>query len=294
MSYLIPSDFNRLIQEVNLNQIISGNRTLVTQMEQTAITEAKSYLSAKYDVDKEFSNSAVYSPVALYKASNRVYLDASFYNPNNTYGINTLVLYTGKIFRCITAILVAEDFDSAKWQDLGPQYTIFYAQFPKPVFNIAGIYEIGDEVFWNNKTYTCKIATSGISHEVLIQLDSTNNIPYQNVFPDDTKNGAKFWTDNGAYQVPAGSILDTDYFTEGDNRNQQMIVYILDMLIYHLYRRIPPAVVPEIRILAYQTAVSWLNKVAKGDEVVADIVKKQPASGSRIRYGSRPKNENYY
>lgn len=407
MGYLIPSDYNRLIQEVNLSQIISGNSLLTAQAEATAIEEAKSYLRAKYDVDSEFSNSQVYNPQSTYNAGDRVYLNAAFYNPKKTYIQGELTLKSGIIYQCNTAILAAEEFDAAKWTVLGPQYQIFYANYPYKVFDLKKNYDKEDLVFWKNKTYECLISTMAIDHDMLIQYQTTNSVPYTNIFPDDAKNGAKYWKDLGTYTVPAGNLLTqnstetvtlfqaredeylqvgvtpglvagtseyiapaagqagtlvgwdysierilsgtmvkgTDYtknangfsltvaggtvfqpnerfvmrfvpitdqpvpvdttgvsasqiimtyFTEGDNRNQQIVVYILDMLIYHLYRRIPPAVVPEIRILAYQTAISWLGKVSKGDDVVANITKIQPPSGSRIRYGSRPKQENFY
>ena len=407
MGYLIPSDHNRLIQEVNLSQIISGNSLLTTQAEIAAIEEAKSYLRAKYDVDSEFSNTQEYNPQSTYSAGDRVYLNAPFYNPKKIYIQGQLVLKNGIVYQCNTAVTVAEEFDNGKWTALGSQYTIFYANYPEEKFDIKKNYEKGDKVFWKNKTYECIISTAAIDHATLIQYDATNNVPYKNIFPNDPKVGSKFWNDLGTYTVPAGNLLTqnstetvtlfqaredeflqvgvtpglvagqssyvapaagqpgslvgwdyslerilsgtmvpgTDYtknangftltvaggtefqpnekfvlrfvpitdqpvpvattgvsasqiimtyFTQGDNRNQQLVVYILDMLIYHLYRRIPPSVVPEIRVLAYQTAISWLGKVAKGDDIVASIEKLQPPSGSRIRYGSRPKQQNFY
>jgi len=295
MSYLIPSDFDRLIQEVSLSQIISGNSMLRSLAEDAAIEEAKSYLRAKYDVASEFTNTSLYSPVAAtYAAANRVYLDAPFYNDKKLYNINSLVLNTGKIYVCTTPVTVIEDFDPAKWTELGPRYSIFYAVYPKPLFNLLSTYVKDDEVYWNGKVYTCLIPTAIQSHDQVIQYPSISSIPFNNVFPDNPTSGAKYWGAGVAYTIPAGSLLNTTYFKLGDNRNQQIVLYILDMLIYHLYRRIPPAVVPEIRVLAYQTAISWFNKVAKGDDIIADIVKIQPPNGGRIRYGSRPKQENHY
>lgn len=407
MGYLIPSDPNRLIQEANLSQIISGNSLLTSMAENAAIEEAKSYLRAKYDVDSEFSNAQAYNPQSTYSAGDRVYLDAPFYNPKKTYIQGQLSLKNGIVYQCNTAVLAAEEFDSVKWTALGPQYTMFYANYPYDKFDLKKNYEKDDRVFWKNKSYECIIPTSGIDHATLIQYQSTNSVPYSNIFPNDPKSGAKYWKDLGTYTVPAGNLLTqnstetvtlfqaredeylqvgvtpglvagtseyvapasglagslvgwdysierilsgtlvkgvdyvknsngfsltiaggtefqpnerfvmrfvpiTDqpvpvattgvsasqiimtYFTQGDNRNQQLVVYILDMMIYHLYRRIPPSVVPEIRILAYQTAISWLGKVAKGDDVQASIEKIQPPNGQRIRYGSRPKQENHY
>ncbi len=278
MGYLVPSDYTRLIQEVNLNQVISGNALLKEQAESVAIEEAKSYLRAKYDVNSEFTNTGIYNPAATYKANNRVYLDAPFYNSKITYALNTMVLRQGKVYLCKVAIIIAEEFDDTHWTELGAQYDFFYCSLPKPLFDINGFYNKGDQVFWKDKTYTNVIATQPLTHDQAIQYASTNNFPLQNVFPDDTQNGIKYWGAGVAYSVAAGKILDTTFFTKGDNRNQQIVVYVMDMLIYHLYR----------------TAISWLNKVAKGNDVVADIAVIQPAQGERIRFGSRPKQENFY
>ncbi len=294
MSYLIPSDFDRLIQEVNLNQIISGNSMLRSLAEDAAIEEAKSYLRAKYDVAAEFTNTSVYNPIVIYQAAQRVYLDAPFYNDKKTYSFGDLVLNTGKVYICKVAINTPEDFNAAKFSELGPRYSIFYAVYPKPLFNLLSVYKKDDEVYWNGSTYTCLIPTSAQSHEQAIQYNSTNSYPFNNVFPDDETSGVKYWGAGVDYDIPSDSIRDATYFKLGDNRNQQIVLYILDMLIYHLYRRIPPAVVPEIRVLAYQTAISWFTKVAKGDDIIADIIKIQPPNGGRIRYGSRPKQENHY
>lgn len=294
MGYITSFDMNRLIQDVSLQQIISGNTSLRDKAITTAIEEIKSYLRAKFDIDKEYTDTLKYSPIVTYKATDRVYLDADTYSNSTTYSVNALVLYNGNVYKCTTAVATPENFDTGKWELLGAQYDIFYAVYPNPVFDLYKTYEKEDVIYWNNKTYTCKISTASLSHEDFIQYKNTSDIPPANYFPDDAANGSKYWIDNGAYTVPEDSILDDDYFISGDNRNQQLLIYTLDCAIYHMYRRIPPSIVPEIRILAYQTAMSWLNKVAKGEEVVPNLIKLQPLQGQRIRYGSRPKQENFY
>ena len=406
MGYIIASDYNRIVQDVTLQQIISGNTALKSTAELSAISEMKSYLSAKYDVDREFTNSQVYNPQVSYSAGDRVYLNAAAYSPSSTYTPGQLALQAGIVYQCTTSVTVSEVFDASKWASLGAQYDIYYANYPYPVFNMSKFYDKGGMVFWNNHTYTCKIATSNIDHQTLIQYQTTNGVPNVNVFPDDLKSGAIYWTDTGLYLVPPGNLLATGssqtttqlttredefikagvttgltvggttyaapllgqtgslfgwtytlervatgtmeegvdyvkgengfqllqagdsfqlnerfvfhflpianipvpvpttglsasqiigaYFTKGDNRNQQLVTYCLDIIIYTLYRRIPPSIVPEIRIMAYQTAISWLRNVSKGEDVVADIIKLQPKQGGRIRYGSNIKLQNNY
>ncbi len=404
MSYLIPNDIERVIQGVSLQQIISGNSVLVSQSESVAITEMKAYLRAKYDVSQEFTDSTVYNPSVSYKATNRVYLDAPAYIATSTYALNTLILQAGLVYYCSTVITVPESFTPAHWTLLGVRYQVFFASYPFPLFNITNNYTIGDNVFWKDRTYTCKIASQYLGQEGLIQYQKTYEVPYPNVFPDTPIEGSKYWTDNGAYNIPAGSLtvqtdvptyqffqsrvdlfitggvtsgfvagsttfidptatlkgwtyswervnggtltpgvdytvdadgkptligsgitvgngerfvfhfypvvsqstptplpsadtieqLVTTYFTVGDNRNQSLVVKCMDMMLYELYKRIPPAVVPELRVYAYEAAIKWLNNVAKGDEIIADIPKLQPPQGGRIRMGSNTKSINIY
>lgn len=60
-----------------------------------------------------------------------------------------------------------------------------------------------------------------------------------------------------------------DIFTpmegENDNRNALVVMYLIDMTVYHLHANISPENVPEIRHVRYQAAIDWLKKVAKGD-----------------------------
>jgi len=300
MGYLIQFDYERLIQDVTLKQIISTNGKLIPPAELAAITEVRSYLKAKYDVDSEFTDTSLYNHGATYKAANRVYLNAAFYNEKITYALNILTLRQGKVYVCTTAITVAEEFDADHWLLLGDQYDIFYCIYPKEVFELSKLYEKDDQVFWKGKVYICQIASRDINHDESIQYNSTNSFPYPNVFPDDPKNGVKYWGAGTTYTVPAGSLIPEDipepdiYWAKGDNRNQQLILFVLDILIYHLYRRIPPAIVPEIRIFAYQQAIAWLKNVSKGNDIVAEITRNQPPAGNMIRFGSRPKLENFY
>lgn len=405
MGYLIPSDYNRFIQDVSVSQVVSGNPAYQPMAEVAAQAEISSYLRQKYEVAKEFTNTSLYNPQATYSSADRVYLDATAYNALATYTQGQLTLQAGKIYQCTTTISVPEAFNSAHWVLLGLQFDLFYANYPFAVFNLYGTYKVGDQVFWNNHTYTCKVPTSQFDHDSLIQFNNTNNIPFKNVFPDDPINGAANWTDNGVFVIPAGNLLTTTpsetvqlfqgrddltlitgttvglvagtdtyvaplqgqpgslvgwhygierpgagtlipgtdytknangftllngvkfnpsekfvihfvpitdqpvpvdttglnafqiimtYFTKGDNRNQQMLMYMVDIVLYHLYSRIAPKSIPDLRVDRYNAAIIWLQKVAKDDGVTADLTKIQPKAGGRFRSGSNVKQVNSY
>lgn len=56
----------------------------------------------------------------------------------------------------------------------------------------------------------------------------------------------------------------------GTARNAEIVMYHVDMVLYHLHSRINPGQVPQIRHDRYQDALDWLAKVASGD-YLADL-----------------------
>ncbi|MEO2080617.1 MAG: phage protein Gp36 family protein [Leeuwenhoekiella sp.] len=74
-----------------------------------------------------------------------------------------------------------------------------------------------------------------------------------------------------AAQVEMESYLRNRYDTglifeaEGDNRNALVVMYMVDIAVYHLHANISPENVPEIRQIRYDAAIDWLKRVAKGD-----------------------------
>lgn len=293
MSYIIPHDYLAQIQPTQRAQLTSDATTLA-QAENRAIAEVKSHLVQKYIVDSEFTNTAQWSNTVAYTATNRIYLDATAYSLSSTYAIGALVLQAGNVYRCSTAIITPEAFNIAKWTLIGAQYTIFYGSYPKSLFNLYNYYTQGDEVFYNGKTYTCKISSMPLTHETELQFITYENIPAYNVFPDDPVEGAKYWTDNGAYTIPAGTLpTNTTYWTQGDNRNQQILGYTIDIVLYYLHVRIAPMNIPQLRLDNYDIAKQMLKDFAKG-VVTLDMQKIQPKQGNSIRWGGNVKNINSY
>ena len=48
------------------------------------------------------------------------------------------------------------------------------------------------------------------------------------------------------------------------DRSTLIVLYMVDIALYHLHSNITPDNVPEIRYLRYQRAMEWLKKVADG------------------------------
>jgi hypothetical protein len=292
MAYLILSDYKKQIQTDNLNQVIGNDLAVLHTAELQAIEEAFGYLSQKYDTSMEFTSTDVWAAGVTYKAAARVYLDAAAYNAASTYNVGALALYGGKVYRCITQITVPEAWNAAKWSALGDQYDIFYATYPKPVFDYMALYRVGDQVFWKDKVYTCQRAS--IDYGDNIQFRVIENIPYPNVFPDDPLNGVIYWGVGTAYSIPAGTLpTDAAKWTAGDNRTQSVLMTVIDICLYHVHSRISPRNIPDLRRDRYMNAVDMLRAFARG-EMTAKLPVIQPKRGARIRYGGNIKNVNSY
>lgn len=292
MPYLIFSDYKKQIQTDNLLQVIGNDLTVLQTAELQAIEEAYGYLAQKYDTAQEFTETLPWSAAVAYKAAARVYLDAAAYSAQATYAVGALALYTGKVYRCTTQITVAEAWNPAKWSALGDQYDLFYATYPKPVFDYLATYKVGDQVFWKDKTYTCRKATIDYGDD--IQFRVIENLPLPNVFPDDPANGTVYWGTGTAYSLAAGTLpTDATKWTAGDNRTQSVLMIVIDICLYHLHSRIAPRNIPDLRRDRYLNAVDMLRAFSRGD-MTAKLPVIQPKRGARIRYGGPIKNINSY
>lgn len=299
MSYLIASDYKKQIQASNLAQVIRSDATIQSAAEETAIEEASSYLVQKYDLAAELQDTPQWDGTEAYKASNRVFLDFPAYVAATTYNTGAYVTFTvGAGMLALTSVYkglqdgITGTWDATKWNLVCPQYQIFNAIYPAPLFNLQGQYIIGSPVFWKDKTYACLVASRHFSEETVLQFTNLSNIPYGNIFPDDPAQGFNYWGSPTSYEIPANTdILNKTYWQSGDNRSKQLVTYLIDIALYHMHSAIAPQSVPAVREKRYDDAITWLNKVAKGG-ATASLPTKQPIQGRRNRYGGQIKNNN--
>jgi hypothetical protein len=311
-SFLFYGDYIKQIQSDNLSQIVGGNFDILNAMQLAAVEECKSYLKQKYDTTETFKPTLQWELTKAYNANQTVYLNAVLYNVTQIYPLNSLTLYNGNVYICSTAITVAEAFDVTKWDLLGKQYDLFYSQYPKPVFNLQSVYAVGDEVFYKNKTYTCKIPTSILDHNAQLQIGVLIS-PIINIFPNDPIKGVQYWGVGIDYNVSINTIInDTNYWVFGDNRDQKLLMICIDIALYHLHCRISPKNIPDLRLhrymgdsqdrhgkdqrITYPTycALGWLQSAATGNDITPELSVIQPTQGGRIRHGGNVKNQNSY
>ena len=86
-----------------------------------------------------------------------------------------------------------------------------------------------------------------------------------------------------------------------DQRNRQVVMYLVDMALYHLHSRQNPRNVPQIRQDRYDHAISWLKMARKGElsvglpELPATDADGNPNPDTILpRGGSLPKQRNTY
>lgn len=292
MAYLLTKDYQRIIQTTELNAI-TGNDVSIRQLVEGSVqSEIYASLRQKYSLDNEFTDTYLFSTQAIYKANNRVYLDASAYSVAATYALNTLVLQGGVVYYCSTAVVAPEAFNSAKWTALGNQYDLFFVTLPQPAFDELTVYYEGDKVFWKDKVYTAQKDSVIIDQQKALQAPSIESINYGNVLPDDKLNGFQFWGTGVPYALTAGTYpINSAYWTKGDNRNQMFVNLFMVIVVYQLCSRIAPNNVPEARYNAWVKAWKDIKDIAKGD-INGQLPVIQPRTGNRIRFGGKPFQNN--
>jgi len=263
-------DYLRLIQADNLAQIIESNEQIKLDVEQSAQAEMISYLSQRYVVDEVFRDTKSFDIAAIYKAKQLVeYSESVTFSSSTHYTTGNRVVYNSNIYKCLV-VDANGAFDASEWELICPNKTLFYVSLPEPEYNSETTYAIGDDVWYEDKVYTCAKACMNILPTV-----------------------SEFWGIGTPYDIDGIYPEDTNYWTKGDNRNQLIVMRLIDITLYHLHSRINPRNIPDLRKDRYdgnresQTlgAIGWLKQVARGD-INADLPVIVPEQGLAMRYGT--------
>lgn len=269
MRLLRDLDYLRVIQSDNLDQIIQSNQQTRLDVEQAAQAEMISYLAQRYITGEVFTNTTIFDYTAVYSGKNLVYINATAFSAATVYLINQLVLQAGNVYRSIAGS-AAHTFNIAEWTLVGAQYDWFYVKLPYTEWSVTTTYAAGDQAWYQNKTYTASIPSVGI-------------LPTESAY----------WGTGTNYTVTAVWPTDTTKWSTGDNRNQLIVLHLINITLYHLHFRINPRLIPDHRKEAYNGnsptdsggAIGWLKRVASGD-VTADLPNIMPQQGMSIRHGN--------
>lgn len=278
---LTDTDYLRAVQADNLAQIIEDNNQIKLDVEQAAQAEMISYLSQRYIVNEVFTNTTTFSNSVTYYGKNLVVYTETAFNASTIYLTNDRVVQDGFIYKSIAGS-AAHAFNISEWTLICADKLFFYVTLPQPEYDNETTYIVGNIVWYKDKIYTNTRGTTG-------------------VLPTDSG----FWSVGATYTVSGIKPDDNTKWTQGDNRNQLIVMYLLDITLYHLHARINPRNVPDLRKDRYdgnretQTlgAIGWLKKIAKGD-INADLPNILPQQGLSIRWGngdgSTTRTSNFY
>jgi hypothetical protein len=272
---LRDNDYLPQIQADNLAQILDSVEDFRLEMEQTAQAEMISYLVQRYITSEVFTNTTVFDITTTYFGKNLIEYTEPTFDALVVYTTNQRVVFDKNIYNSIAGS-AAHAFVPAEWTLIAADKSLYFAKLNEAEYSNKTTYEENDLVWYQNIVYTALGQTTG-------------NLPTD----------ASFWTAGATYSFSGDLPDDTSKWTKGDNRNQQIKAYLVDITLYHLYSRINPRNIPELRMIRYDGnspkqhggAIGWLKMVA-GGEVNADLPEILPSQGVSIMGGSKPKRNN--
>lgn len=89
--------------------------------------------------------------------------------------------------------------------------------------------------------------------------------------------------------------VDEIFAATGSQRNKVILVYAIDVVLYHIHCIHNPAKMPEIRVINYDNTIKNLEKISKGmiNPVGLPILTPQNEKG-QLLFGGNKKNSNHY
>lgn len=262
-------DYERAIASDNLDQVVGSNYNILIDVEQAAQLTMIGHLKQRYQTDKVFSNTSSFTLTATYKGNNLVEYTEATFSATTVYLTAQRVVYNGNIYSSIAGS-AAHAFLLSEWTLICADKLLFYVTLPNTEYNNTTTYAVGDIVWYENITYTC-------------------NAPIIGILPTNTG----YWTTGSLYSITNIYPTDLTKWTQGDNRNQEIVMYLLYICLYNLHCRINPRNIPDLRKELYDGniasqiggAIGWLKNVAAG-KISADIPEILPEQGLSITWGN--------
>lgn len=103
--------------------------------------------------------------------------------------------------------------------------------------------------------------------------------------------GGKYYVANEA--IPAETALDDDKWIEGDPRDQLIVEFMVDLILYRIHSRVAPQQIPSHRIVRRDDAIAFLKRAAKYD-VTVGWDQDDETNPSSITWGSNTKETKHF
>lgn len=271
--FLIDRDYNRRIQSYDLNQLLmdtqdpnqqwpqSLNYNILYDIEQQAIAEITSYIIKRYDVNEIFRPTTTFDINTTYYSDDLTQVFAPAFSTGTTYNVGDRISYSAGtnqdyIYYCVQSGYTGNtpQIDTAYFTGGTLENgALFYVTQPAISYNIYNPYEIGDQVFIKDKIYVAIQHSDGnyLTETLTTQVASDTTSA---IIPGITKGWDKYWSAATSGYTVTGIQPDTDTtgkWTQGDNRNQLMVQFVLDITLYHLSARINPRNTVELWAIRY-------------------------------------------
>lgn len=122
--YLVKYDFQTLIEEDDLNELLNDNDRVVEDSIDSAVEEVASYIRHRYDFDQVFAVQIPYTDLTAFAINDRVYWTETAYSTLITYTIGQRVSYLDNIYSAI-GTTTPGDFVPAEWTLLAEDNTFY-------------------------------------------------------------------------------------------------------------------------------------------------------------------------
>jgi hypothetical protein len=331
MSFLRRKDYYSLIDTDSIDVITDTTSSFLTDREKAAQEEVSSYIRHRYDVKKVFKDVLTYSYSTQYYINDLVEWSETAYSATSTYSLNQRCSYSGNIYKCNTAGTTGV-WNASKWDLLAVNETLYYC-----AINCIGALPSTSFTFTTN-AYTTnhdtikgwdKLSQSTIylkrrNKEICIYFSAADRNA------DTNKVGSFEYNQEGmdfpiTAQVTPGqdddnilsgfisiigyisdltewSVVASNYWIEGDNRNQMILQIMIDVVLYHIFSRIQPRNIPDLRKERYDGndpnqnsgAIGYLKRVQKGTVDLDLPVHNDQERGQVFSFGSETKQNFSY
>lgn len=297
---LTDKDYLKVTLSDTVRELITEHYNQWLDAEQAAQLEAASYLSQRYITNQIFTNTTTFDSLITYKAKNLVEYTESEYNQATSYSVGNRVKFLPPdsevyyIYECISAAEGIAPDNTTYWVKCVQDKTMYFVTNPAEDWDKDADYAVGDEVFYLDKVYTAVVANnniipssntgvwgSGTSYSISAGLNP--DIEYHTeityALNDKVTYKGNLYTAKGTTtgNLPTNGTYwtaETDSYewTLGDNRNQLIVRFLLDITLYHFMRSVPARAIPDHIKEAYNGnsaqetggAIGWLKNVAKG------------------------------
>jgi hypothetical protein len=279
MAFIRIEDYYEFIAEEHLNQIleqsrgIEGDPDILAKAEEKAITRAKSYLDARFYTNRIFAEFQDFSISATYTWGDRVEFTATAYNAATVYTSTQLLSYGGSVYQknATTSGYVAGTLPTnATFFDNRGEEGIYFIAYPT-TWDADVLYSEDDYTFYKNEVYQ-RNATTGATYGTL---------------PTDTNYFTRIRTSEYLTNQSVTAVWPTDAaWTQGDNRNGDVVASIIHMVLNKIHSIINPRNIPQLRRDNYTEALNWLKNDAQIGQTQVGLPERIEQEGYSIRFGS--------